>query len=56
MLTSSAAHRDESDSYALGVNCYVTKPVDIAQFISVVQSVEHFWFTVVTLPPARATS
>jgi chemotaxis family two-component system response regulator Rcp1 len=51
MLTSSAAERDVADSYALGVNCYVTKPVDIEQFLTVVRSVEQFWFSVVTLPP-----
>jgi CheY-like chemotaxis protein len=50
MLTSSAAERDVGDSYALGVNCYVTKPVDIEQFLHVVRSVEQFWFSVVTLP------
>jgi CheY-like chemotaxis protein len=51
MLTSSGAERDVADSYALGVNCYVTKPVDIEQFLNVVRSVEHFWFSIVTLPP-----
>jgi chemotaxis family two-component system response regulator Rcp1 len=50
MLTSSAAEHDVGDSYALGVNCYVTKPVDIEQFLQVVRSVEQFWFTIVTLP------
>lgn len=50
MLTSSAAEHDVGDSYALGVNCYVTKPVDIEQFLHVVRSVEQFWFSVVTLP------
>jgi CheY-like chemotaxis protein len=50
MLTSSAAERDVGDSYALGVNCYVTKPVDLEQFLHVVRSVEQFWFSVVTLP------
>jgi CheY-like chemotaxis protein len=50
MLTSSAAERDVGDSYVLGVNCYVTKPVDIEQFLNVVRSVEQFWFSVVTLP------
>jgi CheY-like chemotaxis protein len=51
MLTSSGAERDVADSYALGVNCYVTKPVDIEQFLHVVRSVEQFWFSIVTLPP-----
>ena len=50
MLTSSAAERDVGDSYALGVNCYVTKPVDLEQFLHVVRSVEQFWFSIVTLP------
>ena len=35
---------------ALNVNCYITKPVDMEQFIEVVKGIDNFWFTVVTLP------
>ena len=38
-------------TYDLHANCYVTKPVDLEQFIVVVKSIEEFWLTVVTLPP-----
>jgi CheY-like chemotaxis protein len=51
ILTSSAAEQDIVRSYNLHANCYVTKPVDLDQFINVVKSIEHFWLTVVKLPP-----
>ena len=51
ILTSSAAEQDIIKSYNLHANCYVTKPVDLDQFIHVVKSIEHFWLTVVKLPP-----
>ena len=50
ILTTSSAERDVLQSYDLHANCYVTKPVDLEQFISVVRSVEDFWLTVVKLP------
>ena len=53
ILTSSEAERDIIESYALGANCYVTKPVDLKAFQQIVQAVEDFWFTVVKLPSIR---
>jgi two-component system, chemotaxis family, response regulator Rcp1 len=50
ILTSSAAEQDIVKSYNLHANCYVTKPVDLDQFINVVKCIEHFWLTVVKLP------
>ncbi len=50
VLTSSDAEQDISKSYQLGANCYVTKPVGLQAFQSIVRSVEGFWFTVVKLP------
>jgi len=50
VLTSSDAERDVAQSYALGANCYVTKPVDLRAFQTIVQAVEDFWFFVVKLP------
>lgn len=50
MLTSSDAERDVIETYALGANCYVTKPVGLEAFQSIVQRIESFWFTVVKLP------
>lgn len=51
ILTSSEAERDVVSAYQLHANCYVTKPVDLDQFINVVRSIEDFWFTIVRLPP-----
>jgi CheY-like chemotaxis protein len=52
ILTSSQAEQDIVRAYDLHANCYVTKPVDLDQFISIVQSIEQFWLTVVKLPTA----
>jgi CheY-like chemotaxis protein len=53
ILTTSKAEEDVLKSYDLHANCYVTKPVDLDKFIVVVQSIDRFWLTVVTLPPGR---
>ena len=50
VLTTSAAEQDILRTYELHANCYINKPVDLDQFIRVVQSIEDFWFTVVKLP------
>ena len=50
ILTSSKAEEDIAKSYSLYANCYVTKPVDLEQFVKVVQSIEDFWLTIVKLP------
>jgi chemotaxis family two-component system response regulator Rcp1 len=50
ILTTSRAEEDIIQSYNLHANCYITKPVDLNQFITVVKSIEDFWFTVVKLP------
>lgn len=50
VLTTSTAEEDILKTYNLGANCYITKPVGLAQFISVVQAIEGFWLTVVRLP------
>jgi CheY-like chemotaxis protein len=51
ILTTSKSELDIIESYDLHANCYITKPVDMERFITVVQSIENFWFTVVKLPP-----
>jgi CheY-like chemotaxis protein len=53
ILTSSAAEQDIAESYHLQANCYVCKPVDLDQFMKVVQSIEEFWLTIVKLPRER---
>jgi CheY-like chemotaxis protein len=50
VLTTSAAEVDVVRSYDLGANCYLTKPVDVEQFLNVVQSIEDFWLGLVRLP------
>jgi CheY-like chemotaxis protein len=54
ILTTSKAEEDIAASYRQHANCYISKPVDIDQFRSVVTSIENFWFTVVQLPPGSA--
>jgi len=54
ILTTSRATEDVVASYRQHANCYISKPVDIDRFRSVVASIEDFWFTVVQLPPAGA--
>jgi CheY-like chemotaxis protein len=49
ILTTSQAERDIVESYRLRANAYVTKPVDLEQFLNVVQSIEHFWLEIVKL-------
>lgn len=50
VLTTSQSERDIIESYALHVNCYVSKPVEYDSFMTVVRSIENFWFTIVKLP------
>ncbi|RJQ49068.1 MAG: response regulator [Nitrospiraceae bacterium] len=50
IVTTSAAEEDILKSYCNHANCYVTKPVNLDQFIKVVQAIEDFWFTIVKLP------
>lgn len=51
VLTTSQAEQDITKSYELHANCYITKPVDLDRFITVIRSIEDFWCTVVKLPP-----
>ncbi len=54
VMTSSEAEEDIVRSYLSHANCYVTKPVDLKQFLRVVASIEEFWLTLVRLPnPSR---
>jgi CheY-like chemotaxis protein len=53
VLTTSKAEQDILKMYELHANCYITKPVDLDQFMNVVRSIEEFWLTVVKLPTAQ---
>jgi CheY-like chemotaxis protein len=50
VLTTSKAEQDVLKAYNLHANCYITKPVDLDQFIAVVRSIEDFWLSIVKLP------
>ena len=50
ILTTSKAEEDVLKSYDLNANCYITKPVDLDQFIKVIRMIEDFWLTIVVLP------
>lgn len=52
VLTTSSSEQDILKTYDLHANCYITKPVDLEQFIAVVKGIEEFWLTVVKLPSA----
>ena len=54
ILTTSKAEEDILQTYNLHANCFITKPIDLHQFIKVVQAIEEFWFTIVKLPPNEA--
>ena len=51
VLTTSKDEQDILRSYNLHANCYVTKPVGLDQFMTIVQSIEDFWLSIVKLPP-----
>lgn len=50
ILTSSRLEVDIVRSYDLHANCFITKPVDLEQFMAVVRSIEHFWLSTAHLP------
>ena len=50
VLTTSQAEQDILKSYDLNANCYISKPVELEQFMTVIKSIENFWLTVVKLP------
>lgn len=51
ILATSKAEQDILESYELHANCYITKPVNMDQFIKVVKLIGEFWFSIVILPP-----
>ena len=53
VLTTSQAEQDIIQSYNLYANAYVTKPVDLEQFVKVLKSIEDFWLEIVKLPNGK---
>jgi two-component system, chemotaxis family, response regulator Rcp1 len=50
VLTTSSSEADVLRSYQLHANCYITKPVGLEGFLTVVKSIDSFWLSVVRLP------
>ncbi|MBO1070219.1 MAG: response regulator [Dolichospermum sp. DEX189] len=50
ILTTSKNQDDIFHSYDLHANCYITKPRNLSQLFQIIQSIEKFWFSTVTLP------
>jgi two-component system, chemotaxis family, response regulator Rcp1 len=50
ILTTSSSEADILKSYRLHANCYITKPVGLDGFLTVVKSIDNFWLSVVKLP------
>lgn len=55
MFTTSSSENDINFSYQNHANCYITKPVDVNDFLSVITTIENFWISVVSLPTIKAT-
>lgn len=53
ILTTSLDDQDILNAYNMHANCYIAKPVDLKQFLSVVVAIDNFWLTVVKLPTRR---
>jgi CheY-like chemotaxis protein len=56
VLTGSKAEEDVLRTYDLHANCYVTKPIGLDSFASVIQAIEDFWLSTAKLPPAGSIS
>ena len=50
VMTTSRADQDIDRAYSLNANCYITKPMDLDEFLRIVKSIEDFWLKTVTLP------
>lgn len=50
VMTSSRSDEDINQAYALNANCYIAKPYDFHEYVSVVHSIERFWLLTATLP------
>lgn len=53
MLTTSSSPKDIDSAYANHVNSYITKPINITDFLEVVSGIERFWINIVRLPTMK---
>jgi len=51
MLTTSSSERDILSAYKHYANCYITKPMDVSEFMSAVAKIQDFWINTVSIPP-----
>lgn len=51
IMTTSQAQQDVTRAYSLNANCYITKPIDLEEFMDLVHSIEDFWLDKACLPP-----
>lgn len=56
ILSTSSSERDIDQCYENNANCYITKPVDIENFFSVISRIENFWLSIVKLPMKTTSS
>ncbi|WP_426330162.1 response regulator [Pedobacter sp. R-06] len=53
MLTTSSSERDISLAYKHAVNCYITKPIDVSEFMSAMAKLQDFWINIVSIPTLK---
>lgn len=53
MLTTSSSPKDINLSYSNYASCFITKPVDVNEFIKVIATIENFWISIVKLPTKK---
>ncbi|MDP2415300.1 response regulator [Daejeonella sp.] len=53
MLTTSSSEKDINQSYNNYANCYITKPVEVDDFIDAISKIEDFWISIVKLPSKK---
>jgi len=51
VMTTSSADQDVETAYSLNANCFITKPLELEDYMNMIHSIEDFWFTQATLPP-----
>ena len=56
MLTTSSSEKDINLAYHNYANCYITKPIEVADFLKVVSSIENFWISLVKLPTNKSNN
>lgn len=50
MLTTSSSEKDILACYENHVNCYITKPIDVTDFMKAISKIEDFWVNIVSIP------